>query len=207
MVEYPVILAVQSPDPSLVLELIKRGADVNAMTLASRTILWGRYRSQVKGETVLDLSRSQITRLRKWKASTVTPPRLMYGMDEALSAFSTETWQHAVVKTAAVRAKRDNQNQLERYEREKASFAGLSDLQTQKAAIEKAILKVRVQFFERPSALGDNLVLDLLKLKYDEDRSHHFDQGMQKSLEFKPEFHFYGVNDLTEKRRAKHVKL
>lgn len=23
--------------------------------------------------------------------------------------------------------------------------------------------------------------------KYDEDRSHHFDQGMQKSLEFKPE--------------------
>lgn len=61
MVEYPVILAVQSPDPSLVLELIKRGSDVNAMTLASRTILWGRYRGQVKGETALDLSRSQIT--------------------------------------------------------------------------------------------------------------------------------------------------
>lgn len=205
-IEQPIVLALKSTTPSMALELIKHGVDVNAMTTRSRQILQQGWHGQ-KGETVLDLVRGQIKRLREWSCPMVTRPQLKYGMDEVLSKFEDGTWQHAAAMTAVSRAKGNNKAKVETYEKEKARIAGLQGIQMKQAAVDSAVAtfeQIEKDLIAKGGKTFEELHPDY---KHHENRRHNHRHRPQESPEFNVDFSFYGVSDVTEKRKAKYIEL
>lgn len=202
------ILALQCSDHSIALELIKRGADVNAMTLHSHQALRLGGRAY-QGETILDLVRGQEKRLREYKSPISNPPELKHGMSEALSKFNEGTWQYAAVKMAARLAERDNEQKLKYHEEEEERrIASLEGVQMKQTAIDSAI-DILKQIEREVLARGGKTFQDL----YPEYRQPNIPsqqvswQPPQESPEFKAKLSFHLVSDLTEKRKAKYIEL
>lgn len=206
--EQPLIMAVQGPNPACALELIKHGADVNAMTKESRQAL-KRGRHGFKCQTVLDNLRQSRRRLQMWEAFTATAPASrINGIDEVLADFQEGTWQHATVKTTIDRAKKCNEADLEIYEKTKARRLGLEEgIQLKKAAIDSAIATLK-QIENEVIAKGGQKFKELHPdfLHENNPKIPHVREP-QDLPRFKAEFPFYGVSDLTEKRRAKYIEL
>lgn len=204
-VEQVVILALRCPDPSIALELIKRGVDVNSMTAASRqAVAFGR--NYIKGETILDIVRDSLTSLRSYVSPTAASPEIRHGMDEALNKFEEGTFQHAAVRTAANLIKARNQFNLEAFEKEKERIANLKGLRTKQAAIDSAIdvlEQIEHEVLDRGGKTFEELHTDF---KY--TNHQHVPFRLSKgTLEFKPEFLLYGVSEAVEKRKAKYIEL
>lgn len=163
------------------------------------------------GDTVLDLAREQVRRLREWKAPTVSDPILKTnGLEEALSEFQEGTWQHAAAKTQISRTKRLNETKVANFEREKAHLASLElSIQMRQEAIDSAIV-VFEQIEEEIIAKGGKTFRELHPGCAEPRQNHsqsYRQQGRQESLEFKVDFSFCNINDLTERRRAKYIEL
>lgn len=207
-IEQPLVTAVQGSDPSCALELIKHGADVNSMTKDSMQALRREWHES-KCETVLDIVRRYRRRLQDWERPIATAPALKnHGMDEALAQFQEGTWQHATVKTAVVRAKRSNEMDLDKYEKEKARIAGQEEgLQMKQAAIDFKIATLE-QIEKELIARGGKTFEELHPGFFHSSKSRLSDeQQPQEWPKFKVEFSFHGVSDLTEKRRVKYIEL
>lgn len=208
--EQPLVLAVEAASPSCALELIKHGADVNAMTRhqSDYEVTCYHWHLKDKGEAVLDLVRERIQGLRLWELETAEAPVLKEcGLDEALSEFREGTWEHAAIKTAVNRTKKNNEWKLEEHEEEKVRIAaGLEETQMKQAAIDSAI--ATLEYLEREVlAEGGKKFLELyLDFKYT-TRPHAEGKRAQESAGFKFRFHVHGVGDLTEKRRTDYVEV
>lgn len=203
-IEQPIIMAIQSSVPSVALELLKRGADVNTMTAASyQTVDNQRY--QRKGNTVLDLVREQIERLRKYEPPAATLPELQYGMDEFLDKFKEGTWQHAAVRLAVIKAKKSNETKLENYEKEKARIGSSVGLQEKQAEIDSAIASL--EELEQTIVESGGKVFDELYPDFKGRDTETNRWQPPKSLEFSHEFNFYPASDIAERRRAKYIEL
>ncbi|KAK7745490.1 hypothetical protein SLS53_002988 [Cytospora paraplurivora] len=204
-VEQPIVMAIQSSGPSVALELLERGADVNTMTAASyRTVDNQWYHD--KGQTVLDLVREQIKRLRKYEPPAATPPELKYGMDEFLDKFKEGTWQHAAVRFAVIKAKKNNEKRLEDYEKEKSRIGSLVGLREKQAEIDSAI--ATLEDLERTIVGRGGKPFEELHPDFkDTNMETNRWKPPKGSLEFSHEFNFYPASDITERRRAKYIEL
>jgi ankyrin repeat protein len=205
--EQPIITAIQSSNPSIVLELLKRGVDVNAMTTESYQVLHNTGYGYSIGETVLDLVEDQLERLRKYEPPSAEYPELKFGMEDILSKYEQGTWKYAAVRTAALDAKKRNDAKLEDYEKEKARIAELEGVQEKQAAVDAAISK-----FEEIKQLlvssGGKTFSDLHPHRNDSRRPSHYQwQPPKEPLEFSYNFRFLGVSDVTDKRAEKYVEL
>jgi ankyrin repeat protein len=205
--EQPIITAIQSSSPSIVLELLKRGADVNAMTIQSYQVLHGTGFGYGTGKTVLDLVEDQLERLRKYEPPVVKTPELKFGMEEILKKYKQGTWQYAAVGTAVFHAHKRNEATLKDYEKEKARITGLEGVQEKQAAIDAAISK----FEDIKQALvssGGKTFNELHPNRKDSRMPlQNRWQPPKQPLEFSYDFRFFGVSDVTEKRRDKYVEL
>lgn len=169
-------------------------------------VAYDRWHLTEKGETVLDLVRERIQGLRLWEPETAEAPELEdCGLDETLNKFREGTWQHAAVKTAVSRKKRNREKGLKLHEEEKERMtAGLEETQVKQAAIDSAISTL--ECLEREVlAKGGKTFLELHPDFRYTTRPRAEGKRAQESAEFK--FRFHGVDDLTEKRRTKYVKL
>lgn len=176
------------------------------MTLHSRQVLQYAW-YQRKGETVLDLVRDQRKRLREYKPPVATAPELHYGMDTALSKLPKGTWQYASVSLAANLTKQDNERELKRYEQDKKCLEDPKGVQMKQDAINSAIdmlEEIEREALAKGGKTFEELHPDFKQPEYPE-RSPWRDP--EKSYEFKAEFTFQLVSDLTEKRKAKYIEL
>lgn len=203
------MMALQCSDPSVALELIKRGANVNEITRESRRIL--KYgSSSTKGETVLDLVRGQKERLREYKPPITSPPELQYGMDEALSRVDEGTWKHATMKVAVNVAKRQNEWKLKHHDDEKRRHADLKGKQMKQAAIDSAVEAFEL-IEEQLLAKGGKTFQELYPEFKSLENVANVPRGPWvqpwRNLEFVAEFTFHLDPNLTEKRKAKYIEL
>src|SRR5690606_20828795 len=117
----PLITALEScTDVSVAIYLLEKGADPNAMTLASYGILedeWSRRYN--KGETALDLVRGHIKQLQEYKVSNPTPtkPTLTRGMDEHLATFMEGSYQHWTASKDIKYRKESFENSMKEFEK------------------------------------------------------------------------------------------
>ncbi|KAJ4414254.1 hypothetical protein N0V82_008036 [Gnomoniopsis sp. IMI 355080] len=206
-IEQPLIVALQSPDPSVALDLIRHGADVNTMTAQSRHVLQsGWHRNQ--GETVLDLIRQQKERLREYEPPIASAPELQYGMDTALSKLQKGTWQYAAVTLAANKAKQDNERKLELHETEEGIRISESKwLQMKQAAIDSAVdilEQMEKEILAKGGKTFDELHPDFKQQDYFQRDPRELPK---RSYEFKVDLEFFPVSDLTERRKVKYIEL
>lgn len=207
-IEQPIVLAVRFSDPSVALELLKRGADVNTFTLITTHILQRGWFGNENGQTVLDLVREQLERLRKYKPYAATPPELKHGMDVVVGQFKEGTWQHAASRIDAASVKRDNDRKLEAYETENALIAAREGLQEQQAEIDSAIAtleEVEQVIVERGGKTFAQLHPDVGTR--DTSLQQYMWQPPKESPEYSFKVSFYPATDLTEKRREKYIEL
>lgn len=204
-VEQPIILAIQSSNPSVALELLKRGADVNTMT--SRTNQMIAYnRNGDKGQTVLDLVRQQIKRLRQYEPPAAVQPVLKQGMDDFLARFKEGTWQHLAVRLAVDDANKANEKKLETFETEKARIAARKGLQEKQDALNSAIAmleELKRQIVEAGGKRFKELYPDFKTNK----RHQNQRQQTKESPDFSYEFNFFPSSDVTERKREKYIEL
>lgn len=207
-VEQPIVMAARSSNPSVVLELLKRGVDVNTMTALSHHIINNaHFGGGVDGSTALDIVREQIKRLREYKPPAATPPQLKHGMDDFLDKYKVGTWQHASVRIAVLETKKSNEAKVETYEKEKARIAALPGLHEKQADIESTIASL--EEVERVIiASGGKSFRELYP---DIKKPGHYHQNLWKPPKFSPEFtysfSFIPAFDVTEKRREKYIEL
>lgn len=205
-VEQPMVMALQCSDPSVALELINRGANVNEMTTDTREALKYGY-SSVRGRSVLDLVRGQKKRLREYKPPVISPPELQYGLDEALGQIYKGTWKYATIQLAVELAKRDNERKLKHYNDEKQRYADLEGKQMKQAAFDSAA-KALEQIEEELLAKGAKTFEELYpEYKRPESVEHVRWEPPKKYLKFEAEFIFHLDDNLTEKRKAKYIEL
>lgn len=205
--EQPIITAIQSSNPSVVLELLNRGADVNAMTRQSYQVLRSTGFGYGTGQTVLDLVEDQLQRLRKYEPPVVKPPELKFGMEETLKKYEHGTWQYAAVWTAVVHAHKRNERTLKDYEKETARISGLKGVQEKQAAIDAAISKLE-EIKKVLVSSGGKTFTELHPNRSESRRPLHSRwQPPKEPLEFSYDFQFFGVSDVTEKRRDNYIDL
>ncbi|KAI3401593.1 hypothetical protein diail_10194 [Diaporthe ilicicola] len=205
--EQPIITAIQSSNPSVVLELLKRGADVNAMTKQSYQILQSVVIGYDTGQTVLDLVEEQLKRLSQYEAPVATPPELKFGMEETLKQYKKGTWQYAAVRTAVIHAQDGNEKALENYEKEKARISALEGVEEKQHAIDSAIATLEEVKKVLVSSGGKTFVELHPDWKNPHSHQHSPWQPPKEVLEFSYGFQFFGVSDITERRRDKYVEL
>ncbi|KAG8165309.1 hypothetical protein KVR01_005584 [Diaporthe batatas] len=205
--EQPIITAIQSSDPAIVLELLKRGADVNTMTTQSYQVVHNKTYGYGIGKTLLDLVEDQLDRLRMYEPPAVNPPELKSGMEEVLKQYKQGSWQCAAVETAVFDAHRHNERTLEHHEKEKARIAGLEGVQEMQAAVDTAISKFEEikQFII--SSGGKTFGKLHPNSGYSRLPRQNRWQPAKEPLEFQYNFQFFGVPDVTEKRMDKYIEL
>lgn len=205
--EQPIITAIQSSNPSIVLELLKRGADVNTMTKQSCQALHGTNFGNCLGQTVLDLVEDQLERLRMYEPPLAKIPELKFGMEDVLKQYEQGTWQYAAVRTAVFLAHKSNERILKDHEKEKARISGLEGVQEKQATIDAAIAKLE-EIKEVLVSSGGKI---FAKLHPDRGQSrrqlYSRWQPPKEIFEFSYDFQFFGVSDITEKRREKYIEL
>lgn len=207
--EQPLVLALQSPDPSVALELIKYGANVNTITAASREALHNGWTGH-NTATVLDLCREQLRKLREFKPAVYERPELHYGMDEALSKFEKGTWQHAVVKQSCDGLNKANRLKLKRYEDDKARRLrdGVEKgIKLKQDAINSAIAtleEVEKQLLAKNAHTFEELHPDY---KRQQSNNRYRSRHWKQSFEFKASFDILEANDVTESRKDKYIEL
>lgn len=205
--EQPIITAIQSSDPDIVLELLKRGANANTMTTQSYQIVHSTSYGYSIGKTLLDLVEDQLDRLRKYEPPVVKSPELKFGMEEVLKKYEQGSWQYAAVETAVFDAHRRNERTLENHEKEKSRIAGLEGIQEKQAAIDAAISKFE-EIKQVVISAGGKTFTELHPNRGDSRMPlQNRWQPEKERLEFWYGFQFFGVSDVTERRREKYIEL
>ena len=205
--EQPIITAIQSSNPSVVLELLKRGADVNAMTTQTYQKLQSVGFGYGTGQTVLDFVEDQLQRLRKYEPPVAKTPELKFGMEDVLKNYEQGTWQYAAVRTAVFFAHRRNERTLKDHEKEKARISALEGVQEKQAAVAGAI--AMLEEIKQVLVSSGGKTFEELYPNRNHSRRHGINrwQPQKEVFEFSYNFQFFGVPDVTEKRRARYIEL
>ncbi|KAI1318143.1 ankyrin repeat protein [Xylariaceae sp. FL0255] len=213
--EQPLIVAVRSPRPLTAVELLERGVNPNTMEKSSHNVLRNEYarRWQV-GRTALDIVRAAKAKLVTYQKSYTksnlplvdrspkfpTEPR---GAADFLSQFTEGTYQHWLVSADIADRQQAHKEVCKEIEEEekKLSSEGLvakkeaiEELISQFSRVEKALLAKDAKTFQElhPS-------IDARKDPQPEPQS-------QRS-EYKLEFTFRNITDLTDSRKLAYIQL
>lgn len=204
--EQPIITAIQSSTPSVVLELLKRGADVNAMTKQSYQILHSTGFGYGTGQTALDLAEEQLQRLCTYEPPAAKYPELRSDLDGLVEKYDQGTWQYATVRTAVLTLQELDERKIRDHDEEKTRISVLEGVQEKQAAIDEAISKLE----EIKNVLVSSGGKTFAELHPDRNnpRTHpntHFQPPKERFSTYN--FQFNGVSDVTEKRKIKYIEL
>ena len=206
--EQPLLAALKSTDPSIALELLKRGADVNSVTTGSHQIIqrtW--WRGYDDGETALDIVRKKIKALAAYEGEPVKPDLPISRVDAAerfLEKFEPGTWQHWVVSEDVKRVRKNYETELKKHNKDKARVASLQGVEEKKAVIAKTVTllqEIERVITEKGGKTFDELYPNLTR----ESRSNAINAGDGK--EYSYSFVIKGTTDVTEVRREAYLEL
>ncbi|KAL8331874.1 hypothetical protein RB593_002310 [Gaeumannomyces tritici] len=208
--DQPLILALESADPTSAIALLERGADVNTLTQMSWNILKGGWwRNYNTGETALDVVRRQMALVRKYEGEKPcgTAPQPLAGVESALEGLVPDTWKHWVVARAAADAQATAESRLKCYRDD------LKRIEAKKGRLEKketiteiahALEKAEAIILERGGKTFDELHPGMNDQNRNQSTERDSDQR-QTPFEFKHSF--YGVKDMTPAREVAYVEL
>ncbi|KAI5862660.1 ankyrin [Durotheca rogersii] len=225
--DQPLIVAIRSPNPSVAIDLLERGADPNALTkVGHRALLDSWAYAQNKGESALDVTRNLLDKFREYADelsgleqtsepgkppafySTVLgkeliPPLEPLGAPEFLAKFTEGTYQHWLVSRDIAKAHDTYKQELETFGKQRAKALSGGGLKMKLEAVEDIISQLeRVE-----KALEVNGAKTFKELH---PQIQGPITGTPQHLEQKPyslEFTFGNVVDITDARKAAYIKL
>jgi hypothetical protein len=217
-VEQPLMIALKTcQDPEVLYRLLQRGADPNAMTPISYTLITDEWQRRYnKGETALDIVRKHLTELRKWTSEklSATKPELPEGMDEYLKQFKEGSYQHWLVSEDIIRENDVYKAALKLYEEAKNKFDELKGVAEKREAVDEAIKKMeKVEDFmlEKGAKTFKELHPELDGSTNGNNnnmsRNSTDEKKETKKESYKFNITFHNTTDVTETRRAAYIEL
>ncbi|KAI0547666.1 ankyrin repeat protein [Xylaria curta] len=222
--EQPLLIAIQSPQPAIALELLERGADPSPLTKGSWNVVRNEWsRRDNRGETALDVVRELLRELRKYEGESVprkTQRNLfghsnsnqlsntdeLRGATEFVSQFTTNTYKHWLV-SADIEAKTERlKRNLEALKKEEGKVSSLTGLKEKKEAIQDMVLqleKVEKALLEKGAKTFEELYPDIKCTPQEPYRSNE----KQPDTGYSWQFTFKVVKDLTQTRNDAYLKL
>ncbi|KAI1269144.1 ankyrin repeat protein [Xylariaceae sp. FL1019] len=217
-VEQPLLVAIRSPQPSIALELLDRGADPNPLTKSSYKCIRNEWaRRYNKGESALDVVQRLLEKLRDYtgqKGPAVHDghrqikhrPSEPRGVNEFLSQFKEGTYQHWVASIDARDTVKHYEEELAKYEEQERKVAALKGRKEKLDAIEDTISqleKVEKELLSRGGKTFKQLHPDI--------EAPEQTQKPTKAEESQPdyafEFGFHGVTNITSARKQAYIEL
>jgi hypothetical protein len=205
----PLISALQSSEPSIALELLHRGVEVNVMTTSSYGILERTYwRGYDQGETALDLVRKQLKDLRNYKEDQKPEPPAskLDSAAEFLRTLKPGTWQHWVVSRDIHSIRKAHTQAMKQHKTLMKKFSLKRGVEEKKAAIAEAIeilQKIEGILLEKGAKSFDDLHPDFKN----KDSTSNSINNKPDYTRYSYSFSFNGVTDVTAARHDAYVKL
>ncbi|RYP25160.1 hypothetical protein DL765_000041 [Monosporascus sp. GIB2] len=224
-VNQPLLVAIESPNPTIAIQLLDRGADPNVITKSSVDLVedtWGRRYN--RGESALDVIQESLAKLRGYKEEKIPfdlphsnysyfgstkktylePPKGPFGTSEFLEKFREGTYQHWLVSTDIEDKIGAYKEKLDRFEKQKEKTEQSKGLSKKKEAIRDAICQLE----EVEKALKAKGAKTFRELHPDiEEPLTAADDADKPAAPYDFDFNFNGVNDITNKRRAAYIEL
>ncbi|KAL9084954.1 MAG: hypothetical protein Q9165_007820 [Trypethelium subeluteriae] len=205
----PVVLALDTEQPAIALELLRRGADANTLTCDGYDVIahdWSRNWKQ--GQSLLDLVGERLKHLYKYKGEELpSPPSKVFSDDESAYFQDLEegTYKFWATRTRLDALKRRYRESLKSYEKK------LEEAQARQGLDEKlgAIRALVAGFEEVKNELLKNGAKKFKELHPGINVARNEDNESQrssKSNEFKAEFDF-DVPDLTDETREAYLRI
>lgn len=211
-VEQPLCVAVQAEQPSIALELLRRGADPNTLTMAGSGVVHDVYqRRYTKGESVLDQVQERLKSLRQYETQkeeeAPTAPKPMNDFDHYINGLQAGTYKYWIAATGYKMAKSRYEYDLVLYqklsktakkfehgmaEKQKA----ITDLITAFEDLEKHLLKEGAKTFEQ--------LHPTIKCETNNYKPYRYD--IPKPKPFEVTFGF-ALGDLTERTKDLYLDL
>jgi ankyrin repeat protein len=215
--EQPLACALKSSNPSVALQLINRGVDVNILTLATYDQLQrlekGWYVSG-PGMSALDLVRSQLKRLRAHKLGPdLLRPRLPKGMDEYLVKFKEGSYQHWVVARAIKGQHRAFARFVKADQEKQSRFDSTLGIQEKEEAIRdliRTLEELEKVLVEKGAKTFEELYPEEHKKFNKNSHGRAVDEAEDKEdkeVTFDYTFNFNNVTDVTTARKAAYLDL
>jgi ankyrin repeat protein len=217
--EQPLLCALKSPNPSIALQLISRGLDLDSLTVASYNQLErlkkGWY-ANGPGMSVLDVVRSQLKRLHAHKLGpNLLKPKLPKGMDEYLAKFEEGSYQHWLVARAIKGQHRALARSTKADHETQAKFDSMLGLKEKEEAIRELIRtfeEIEKVLLEKGAKTFEELFPEEHK-KFENNNNgrRRPDDGEEdkeeKEVPFGYNFAFNNVTDVTTARKAAYLDL
>lgn len=211
--EQPIMAALRSGNAELVLELLKRGADPNAMSKDTAELMSNEYRRRyTKGKLALDVVRkfiSQFKNLEKSKAKIMARAKEPLGMDAYLAKFEKGSYQHWLVAEEIESKKASHKTNLEYHEKTAPKWKqdakeyqeAVDELIARFTDVEKALLSHGAKTFEE--------VYPDIKTGEDDSYSRRYgsDSNEKEAKQYSYTFSFEDERDITEKRQEGYIML
>jgi ankyrin repeat protein len=213
MVQQPLILALQSSNPEVAIDLLERGADPNVVENSAQYSMLATWHSRFSGGSALDIANNQIKDLDEYKENTAartTRPTMREGADTYLEKFEEGTYEHWVVSKEISRLKKSYDRDLKKYEKNKVLDDRASGFKEKKAAIaeaKKRMEKVRDALLAKGAKTFVEIYPEFKDL-LDTSRYRGYSPVNQDSTgPFKYNFSFRNVIDATGARNVAYLKL
>ncbi|CAK7202192.1 hypothetical protein SEUCBS139899_004914 [Sporothrix eucalyptigena] len=205
-VEQPLIVAMQSPNPNIALELLNRGADPDAKTKDfhnSRKYSW--MSNSNAPENALAIARSHLKKLREYKdepSKQQKPFKMAENPNAFLSTLSKDSWMYVVSVADLKRARHTYDTQIKLYEETIEKIRKLGGEEEKKAAIGEMIKTLEAI---EAKILATTREQQVVVTEQVSPNSGYTPVEFTKDYEFQPQF--VGANDITESRRLGYVEL
>ncbi|RYP71433.1 hypothetical protein DL771_004800 [Monosporascus sp. 5C6A] len=221
----PLLVAIESPNPTIAIQLLDRGADPNVITQSSVVLLentWARRHN--RGESALDVVQESLAKLREYKGEKtlfnspqsnygyngsikkafLQPPEGPFGTSEFLEKFRDGTYQHWLVSTDIEDKVGAYKKELNRFEKQKNKTEHSGGLSKKKEAIRDAICQLE----EVEKALKAKGAKTFKELHPEiEGPPAATDDAANPAAPYDFDFIFKGTNDITNKRRTTYIEL
>ncbi|RYP56917.1 hypothetical protein DL769_009824 [Monosporascus sp. CRB-8-3] len=221
----PLLIAIESPNPTIAIQLLDRGADPNVITKSSVDLFentWSRRYN--RGQSALDVVQGSLAKLREYKGEKapfdspqsnygyhgsirktyLEPPKGPFGTSEFLEKFQGGTYQHWLVSTDIEDKVGAYKKELDRFEKQKKNTEQSKGLSKKTEAIRDAICKLE----EVEKALKAKGAKTFKELHPEiEGPPAATDDADKPAAPYDFDFIFKGANDITNKRRVAYIEL
>ncbi|KAK4993009.1 hypothetical protein LTR50_000715 [Elasticomyces elasticus] len=209
-VKQPILAAIETELPSIAMELMSRGADVNALTTDGwRTLIHGYDRHEDDEASVLDTVRNKLQKLREYDGEREQhdAPMPLIGDDEYLAPYKKGTYVHWTACKVLQQARKEHENRLEQYNGQIEATEARRGLAKKKHEVD-AMVRAYEELEKHLVEKGAKSFMELHPDTKDLTDRHRYDRSANrpKPKPFEVEWSFQ-VPDLTDERHAAYIEL
>jgi hypothetical protein len=209
--DQPIVVALESENPDVALELLKKGVDPNTLTPMGQKVILEENMRHYKGETVMDVVKRKLKILRQYSGEQfyAQAPLQLKHDSYYLANIEPGTYKHWVASISLERAKQTFKNDLEEYERQLKQHETRPGLDLKTDAIKDLIKKfeeVEEELLLRNSKTFKQLHPDIWQAEDKDAGSIPRQYHRNSPKPFEIVFNFQR-GDLTETMRELYIEL